>query len=298
MAIVWIREIPQGRQATFEPERSEYVRVFLVRVDRIGVGAAAASADPAIAQLFNTWRSGAPTVVTEDTDDTAQANRIDVVQDGQNPLLYRVTVHFTTALGPIDQYSTNPLLRPPQVEWGFRNVTRIADKAYDPATQQRTKNVLNSAGDAFDPPIEYDDAYQTAKVTINEASFGPQLAAAYRGTINDRPFVRFARHCARLVDIRARKELDAGTIFYPTTYEFEFRDETWDAQPLDQGFHDIFGAVERRVLVDKTGAPFQQPQLLDGLGFVLPVGGTPVYLTYQIYEQKNFDPLGLAVYLL
>ncbi len=291
-----IREIHQGRGLTLEPQRSEYDRAWLVKlrstpgINAIGKSPLQVAADLHLAQLFDRWTSGPYHADGEDEDDTALANRVQVQQEGQNPLLFRVTVHFTTEIGPRREYHLDPLLRPAKVRWGFRNIQRVHEK--DAITNDA---VTNSAGDPLDPPGELDDAIRTVSCTINEFRYDHELVASRRGCVNSAPFLGYEIQCARLVDIVCEEKLlEAGTIYYPTTYVIEFDRARHTGKYLDQGYQESNWFGVRTVMRDlRTGSPYQSPQLLDGAGARLAVGGTAVFREFNKHPLLDFADLGI-----
>src|SRR5581483_6338239 len=144
MAVLSVREIWNGRRGSADEKAvREYARVFRVVTSNSLDGALVAetAVDPfngtAIPNLFASYIE--PNGTTFDL--TAIARKIDVVQDDSDPNTWLVTVS-----------NPNPLLRPSEIKWSFAQFQRIADVDIYGAA------VVNSAGEAFDPPAEKDDS--------------------------------------------------------------------------------------------------------------------------------------------
>lgn len=200
--------------------------------------------------------------------------------------------------GPYDPRITeDPLLAPADVSWG-------SDKFEVPVWKDISGNsVVNSAGVRFAEPVTKDDTRSTLTIVRNEPSFSDDLAEIYRDKVNASTFYLKDPRRVKCRDITGHQQFhpkastDTG-LYWVVTYEFEVAadGETWDALALDQGLtqYDSSSPRKRVEITDKNGQPVSEPWPLDGSGNALPDNsGTPVFLTFQVYETAEFADLAL-----
>lgn len=179
-----------------------------------------------------------------------QVNPLDV------PLLWEVVATYDTSR-VVDAFFDNPLNQPPEVSWSFAGHTRPMVRDI------RGVPVLSSAGNAFDPPYEYEDSRPVVSIVRNEAYFNSALAIAYQDACNADVFGPAGIYQARMVSISGQRQADVGISYYRVTYEIQFRRESFAVPILDQDFRGIDGRQFRDPL---TAAPLSNPTLLNGRG--------------------------------
>ncbi|HUU97755.1 MAG TPA: hypothetical protein VM487_18625 [Phycisphaerae bacterium] len=183
----------------------------------------------------------------------------------------------------------NPLNDPVSISWGHKFITEVVAMDVDGAP------IDNSAGEPFDPPLEQEVAVLTLRVRRNESTFNPALAHAYTNTVNsDNATIAGLSISARqgkVANISGESDERNGVDYFAVTYELEFREGRWDRDVLDVGFH-YLSAGEPVTFKDDEKATMQTPQLLNGSGAA---SGTPVYLTFQTYQQSVFANLNLNI---
>jgi hypothetical protein len=232
-------------------------------------------------------------VTVLESDDAASCQEISAASASDDGYSWDVTVSYGPLGGEAATFPANPL------EWPVEFALQSAQDR-KPADEDRDGNpVLNSAGDAFDPPPEIDFSRIVFEVTRNEATFSPVLAQTWKHTVNDAVFSiageNYAAGTVLIQDIVAGKPLfhpDAGW-YWRITYKFEVKPEGWKKKILDQGMKEIVAGA-KRAMKDSQGQPISSPELLDGLGVKLAAGGTPVFLEFDLYPESNFSLLALS----
>src|SRR5579884_2127166 len=264
MAVLSVREIWNGRRGSADEKAvREYARVFRVVTSNSLDGALVAetAVDPfngtAIPNLFASYIE--PNGTTFDL--TAIARKIDVVQDDSDPNTWLVTVSYSNRTDLPELGNPNPLLRPSEIKWSFAQFQRIADVDIYGAA------VVNSAGEAFDPPAEKDDSRPVLVVTRNEAGFDPGIAYLYRDAVNSDAFFGAPPGTAKIQAIEATRHYENNFFYWQVTYTIHFRPDGWNLNLLDQGFNYLDTDGKTKLLIrDKNGAAVSKAVPLNGVG--------------------------------
>lgn len=201
--------------------------------------------------------------------------------------------------------SGNPLNDAVQVEWGFATYARM------PVEDVYGNLLINSAGDEFDPGVEVEHHRSVVTIIRNEASFDPLEAHAMQDAVNSGPcviagFYANARE-AKCIEYTGKRGERNGVDYYQVTYRIEFASESekldtdmwpsYDLRVLDRGWHYKSAGKRKRCQVyNQTNdlVEADTPQLLNGSGGQLAVGGTPVYLNFYMYKEAHFWRMDLA----
>lgn len=194
----------------------------------------------------------------------------------------------TASYGPYDAtaWSQNPIEWPLKLSWSWAQYERIiwADVDGNP--------ILNSAGDPFSDPVTIDDSRPVLRVTRNEATFDPALVDLYRDKVNSGAFCGAPAGYVKMAAPTAELAFnpDAGGFYYVVTYEFHFNRDGWKKSILDQGFAEKVSGKLKPIM--NQGQKVDEPVPLNGSGARLPVGGTAVFLEFDVYEEADFSALG------
>ena len=304
-----------------------YTRKFVVKVsaavsslDVIQGGQAATPALPTFGKVMTT-ASGTP-------DGSAICNGLDVQQNPGSVYLWDVTASYSSAVrgtratgsagsggsakvpalsgnspanpsspqagGAAGGTSTtttpsiveDPLSRPAKFSWSCIKVNKPL--IYDLADVA----IKNSAGYPFDPPLEYQAVHTQLTVSKNLAitTVTSSWIQNYVDTINNATFQGFPQYSLKINDITATSENENSTWFWATTVVFEYNPDLWyPVKVLDAGWQDSTGkTIELEFGRQPTTVP-----LLNGSGSKLAAGGTPVFRSFDIYEDRDFSLLGL-----
>lgn len=180
----------------------------------------------------------------------------------------------------------NPLSRP--AKYSFSTIKVNKPLIYDLADVA----IKNSAGYPFDPPLEYQAIHTQLTVSKNLAitTVTSSWIQTYMDTINNAAFVGFPQYSLRITDITATSENENSVWYWATTFVFEFNPDLWyPIKVLDAGWQDSTGkTIELEFGRQPTTVP-----LLNGSGSKLSAGGTPVFRSFDIYDDKDFSVLGL-----
>ena len=160
--------------------------------------------------------------------------------------LFKVTANY--GVGTFDNQE-DPLLKKPHIKWGIGSESLPVDHDAD------GNPLLNSALDAFDPPLSTEFTTIFLSITRNEPYFDVQKALTYSNRININPFnIKGAGIVAPgqilCRSIQPAGEYIEGTRFVPIVYDFELRsglkldsDGLWDGfkyRILDQGLRALY----------------------------------------------------------
>ncbi len=202
--------------------------------------------------------------------------------------------------------SNNPLDDPVDIDWAFQ--------AYEVALELDVGGfpIVNSAGDAFDPPYTTDRFHPVVTIVRNEATFNPTTALSKQGKLNS-DGVRIAGLTispgeGKLTDYAGRRAFRNGRTYWVVTYRIEFSDDKdadnvvigWTREMYDHGIYSkpVAGADNRTRIQDDDTPPKDVvvPHALDGAG-EKGDAKTPVYILYDVFETTTFAPLGLDIRL-
>ncbi len=216
-------------------------------------------------------------------DSTSGVATIRAVCDGVDGRRWKVEVDYAP-LDPREQ--DNPLDVAPEVEYDFAQFERICDVDADGF------QVTNSAGDYFDPPIVRDDSRPVLKVSVNLKTFDPAWADTYRDGVNESPWLDRPERTVKVAAIRGKRashpSVPGDHLYWQVYMEFHVNPDTWDVDPLDQGLYYRDASDHRLPVLDSNGMPVTAPQLLDGDGAPLEVGGDAQYMHYEVYKKFDF----------
>lgn len=184
----------------------------------------------------------------------------------------------------------NPLARPMDFTFTFERKDKPLEQDFHPTPRQ----VQNSAGEQFDPPITVGDARLKMTIVKNKASYDPYFYGSKRFKLNDAQFVGyFDEETVLFVDHQAASRFENGTAYWQVSCTFLIDD--FDLYIKDKGFHQLFhdgvNPDKLDVIRDKWGLPLTKPVNLDGNGKALAPNATPVYLLFFPYNTTSFTGL-------
>lgn len=160
--------------------------------------------------------------------------------------------------------------------------------------------IVNSAGEAPDPPLLETFYDMVLTVERNESDYDPIAAHPWHGAVNTDLFLGFAAGTAKCVRYTADLVRNVYT-YYQVSYEFHFRvlPVAWQRRLLDRGFRELTGTDDdgRPVYTNATdaaGKTISEPILLDGAGRKLTTDGAAVYKNWETKIKLPFADLNLA----
>lgn len=317
MAITAFDEIHDGRRGT-EGDRGvrTYTRAWRVQTD-----------DPLTEVLeirsdFRCPRRGNVYATAYAFDNAAFCRSVEVTQD-ENRLIWTVTAEYSTARNKQDrddETEPNPLLQPAKIFWGFNPHSKPVDRAISSnlITSATTDiPIVNTAYDPFDPAPMIDDMRLSLRVEKNYASYDPLQAYAYTNVINSDAFLGADVRTWKVRQItnepgELTKEIGDPPVtiaYFPVTFIFDFRAETWDLRILNAGYRCIVTGAGKLSCIEGTSTQmastnFDVRNALPRVNFPWPLStngtqlsstdGTGInYLTFQVYPEKSFAVLGV-----
>ena len=302
MAVVSVNPIHPRRRAAYRDSKTTYTLLWLVKCDSAFDGPAAAIwADgiPRPGDVFVDYASQICPLTSIEVDPRQNADRV-----------FEVLVNFDTPTpGQADQ---NPLDAPWGWSWSYAESTEdyFIDRS-DPNGDSGTtnKNVVNSAGEAFERWLQRERGELQITMTRNEATHDAAADDQYCHTINSTAInldgTTFAIGTLKLSPIGAVKSTkvmqDKSVVtYYAKTFQFKARHQGWLDTPLDVGFNELVGdktinTQTLRPIVDANGLPFKKPWPLDGTGKKKEnATDTPATLSFAPYFAKDWTALNLS----
>jgi hypothetical protein len=228
--------------------------------------------------------------------------RLKLDQMRDHPLIWEADAEYsaqpTSELDLQMQEAPNPLSRDAEITWQTTQYQEAAIVDLD------GKAFVNSAGDPFDPPVEYQRSRWVMSVTKNLTNV-PEWLPDYENAVNSDTFsiegASFEAYTLRLSGMSIspvkREKIAAGIEYFYRVVSFRIehnRDKWHPLKILDQGFRYVSGNERRPILEDNTVAtsrPITTPALLDGLGtrLVNPSPTTAKYIERKVYPLKPFN---------
>lgn len=187
------------------------------------------------------------------------------------------------------QIVEDPLSRPATFRWSSNKVLRPAKFDVNGTA------ITNSANAPFDPPVEKEEIRPVLVVQKNIplANFNGSVVQDWTNAINSAAWMGFPAKSLRINDIQAVSASDNGVWYWDTTWTFEYLADLWNPlKVLDQGSYYIDAENQKQQFRSGTGAVLAKG-LLDGGGDKLEPVLPPVYLEFDLYEEKDFKTLRL-----
>lgn len=283
MAVISVEEIAE-RDADVDSERKQNTtRTYLVITDDPRDDSHTVRGDGRLPRIGDVYFGGLG------ADSRLRVARKTAKQRSGTRTVWEVTVVYDTNTPQLeDEGSVFDLRPPPSFSTVIVNV--IADKDKDGDA------IVNSAGDAFDPPVEDEDAHMVVRFRryypLSAENDIRDKCAEFTTAVNSSPWYGAGSREWKCNSITANPEAVGDEQFYAVDFEFEHNPDSWDLSILDQGYRRLETGV-RLQIVDDNGSPPAQPVLLDGSGEVLDPADDPVFLTFRRRREKDFDLLGI-----
>lgn len=218
------------------------------------------------------------------------------LKDQQNDFtVWIVTGEYSSDKDKRDSSTTateNPLARHWDVSWSTETYQRVATKDID------GDPIQNTADEDFVDPAEVERSRLQLTVRRNEAYFDAAKMLTYVDTVNKRKFYGSEPQTAKIKSISASEKVEnteEGQFrYYEVTYVIQFRQEGWLLSLLNQGLRKKISDGVYVKMKDESGQPLTKPVLLNEAGDdVLGADEDPVFIDFQVYEEKDFGALNL-----
>ena len=254
------------------------------------------------------------------SDIFAYAKDATATRDSNDPKKWSVSVNYDNKAPDPRQNDPNPLARPTKYKIEWANFTKIVTKDIN------GNEILNAAGEEFDPPIEIDDSRPVLVATKNVSSLTTviNLARQYKNAINTNTFYGAPPRHANVQAITAGDEQRENNVyFYVVTIRVEISETTWEKEILNQGFRHFDNAVPKnnpgggaqKILVAARGEdnnllnapvnlyggtpPGGAPDAQAKWGYRIPTAAAGAvqqkgrFLKFKVYPEKDFSGLGI-----
>lgn len=280
MAIVSINERFQDRTGTETLQELRSTRVFLIVTDSKYDDDATILASPSVVQLGATH-----------PNNVNMWCRSRTCAQFEGSTYWLLTCEYSNR---IEISSSDPADDAAEITWTTEQFQIVAEK------DRNGEGVLNSAGDPFDPPPMRDFSRRVVTIRKNVQSV-PSWILDYEDAVNSAPFtvggLTIGAEKAKMqrVDI-GPAQIRNNITYYPLTFELHLSRDGWDLKPLDQGFRELDGSGDlQQILNPSDKEPVTQPALLDASGHAIvnPTPSDAVYLSYNVYETRDFNILPL-----
>lgn len=208
---------------------------------------------------------------------------------------WEVVVEYSTKGEDEDEdEKEEPLNRPAKWSGSFQQFQAIAEKDRD------DKPILNTAGDAFDPPLMKDDSRPVISCVKNFGSLNLNFWSSLRDVINSNSWGVFQEKTVKVMNISWDQKFHQNTVYYEVVFSFQINPDGWDAEILNRGYRQIENAGEEPkpiTVSSKLGETLlTEPALLDQAGKLVPKSNLPQgahYVDGKLYQKTNFSSLGI-----
>lgn len=282
MAVLEIKEVWKGREASADKKATRYTRAFWAKTDNPLDDAAVIGQHPDCPQY------GQP----HPNDPFAFCQSIQISNDPLSRTFWSVTAGYSTER----ELNQDPTLEPAEISWDPEEFQRplVLDKNGDPVT--------NSAFDPYDPPYMIDDARQIVTVVKNVAAV-PAWVLDYRNVVNDDAFtvdgISVAVGQGKIKGIKIspwkrQNNYSFRTVTIPINID---KKNGWKIKLVDMGMKEIKAGIKVPIILS-NGTTAMVPHPLDGNGVALP--GTSILLAdlvtreHEGYDTKPFNVLPLS----
>ena len=293
MAVTSVKELP-GRDASFNDSfEREYRRTFQVITNDRTDGPIGIASAILVPSLFTPYSL----LVGNEFDNGARVTRIEPRQDPDFPMMWEVTVTYSTLSKEESQENENPLLRPAEISMTpetfrepatgtFRDEINAEDKQFG-------SGLTNSAGELFDPPPEKDVSRPVLTIVRNELNVFPITLMDFADAVNLDTFLGAQPRQLKMAAPQFIRQHENDQAFWQVTYVMSFKRETWDLQLLNHGsYHLNSGSTKRTDFFNEDGRPILGNLTTDGLK--LADGLPETFSRFKVQKQKSFASLGLT----
>jgi hypothetical protein len=227
------------------------------------------------------------------------------IDSGEGPHLFTIRANYTTER--VDATGTtgdplNPMLSPPKVRWDSMTWQRQID------TDIAGFPICSSAGEPYDPPytitescpvLVYTRNYSVAtwsasslgvlayRVNLEAFTLGPDTVGAGEAMIDGQPIAEYV------------PPNGSTPAYYQVTFRIALKlgqgELAWQYRPVDMGYRQLNDDGDLVTVCDASGAPLNQPSLLNGSGHLLPSGDPPVFREFIVRDSVDMGGWGLVL---
>lgn len=223
-------------------------------------------------------------------DITSTLRSLDINREKtRNPWTYLCVANYSNE--PFDQ-TDDPLAQPVEIRWATKQHQRAVIKdRYGTAC-------LNTAGDYFDPPIEIPTARAELTAVRNEPNFSGPLALAFVFHVNQATYSGATPGTLLCTGIESERKIKNQTVYWATTYTFEYEPNGWQPEVLNQGIYQKNATTGKRERIYTDGREVTDPVPLDSGGRAIAPSSLPaaaVFRKFDVIPEADFAALGLPL---
>ena len=288
MAVVAVLETARGTGVSGKfGESFTFTRKWIVRVDSPFTPRTLICRAPGI-----TFGMGHPDFASH------KAMEFDCTEESGDGMMWSVTVRYY--LPPADN-KPSPTTGIPQDSWSGSGSTVTIPVFKD----KDGNNIVNSAKDPLEGAEKESSEFSLTLTKCYTDTSWSALARDSSNTVNryawNSSLPRTWKVAFKSV---SKKELtsssdDTTTVYWETTWEFQYRKETWDYKPWDVGFNQLVDSsgnptssgTQRAAILGADKKPVKAPVALAG-GVAQTPGTAPSVLTFKLYEETDFSVFG------
>lgn len=205
-------------------------------------------------------------------DPTALVNSREFSRKKDSRTVWQATIEFKrpdSQQQQQQQQTPNPLDRPVERSTDSTKVRLAVSEDADGTP------IVNTAGEAFDPPVEIEVVHKLFTFVRNEPTFRGDWFL-YENRVNSTPFgVIDEEGTVRCNKIAEREMFEEGIAYVQATYVFEFAPEGWQSRPMQRGFRQLNDAGDLVRILDDKKQPIQKAWPLDADGKALAKADIP-----------------------
>lgn len=228
------------------------------------------------------------------------------------PFYWEVTVNYEWAyIAANDPTAPTPLDEPTLVRFGFAGGDEPIDVDADGLP------IGTSAGEVFDPGVSVGTNDWFVEMVRNEATFNSNIALNYKDVVNSSTFLGLPAGTWKIRGIEADQQTFGDSLIYwRVTYTIDGRKPQaasykvgpgvgaarytltadtppWYRRVRNVGLYEINGSGAQVRITDANGDAITTPVPLELDGSRRTDIENPLWLSFKVYEEKSYAPLGL-----
>lgn len=209
---------------------------------------------------------------------------------------WKILCEYSTEIPDAQEEDENPLMRPVKKWLEFPESKVPMWKDLD------GKPCVNTAGSAYDPPLERTVFSVVYCFEKNVPYFSESSAAAYLGKVNSSTFQGKPARSVMCRKYKPEEMTEKQFHYWKVNLELEYNAYGWDQRPLSRGVYELDEDNKLVRIKDKHGRDVSDPVPLDANGQLLTpdqVLNSPNLLHYQYFKgpgEANFSSLNLPTW--
>jgi hypothetical protein len=283
----------------------EYSVTYIVITDSPLDGPEVVLKAPGLPLQYSTYQFG------NDRDLGATLKKKDAVRIDSELMKWEVNCNYNSRVEVVDFGDEDPPSRPPHKTWFTEPYQRIV------TTDRLGSPIENVCHDEFDPPAMMDDSRLVLQYTRIDTTADMIFAFSFADAVNSDMFQGFLPGEAKVTSIKAVEHFEKSIMFWDVSFEIHFRRliqnppcnvykpvangwqriteiPPWNKTLPNKGFWEFSGGQYK--IIRKDGAITPDPQRLAINGALIDKGAplsAGVLLSFEVYQQKPFAPLGI-----